>query len=104
MTFRIPLAILSAAVTMALVAPSASAGPIERACIRSDRPAASRELCSCIQQVADIVLTRSDQRLAARFFRDPDLAQRIRQSDSRNHESFWQRYRSFGEAAQSYCG
>ncbi|RMD94619.1 MAG: hypothetical protein D6811_02425 [Alphaproteobacteria bacterium] len=83
---------------------AATAGPIETACLRSGRPAASPALCGCIQQVADIVLTRSDQRLAAKFFTDPDLAQSIRQSDSRAHERFWQKYRSFGETAEAYCG
>ena len=42
--------------------PMASAGPIESACMRSGREAASRALCGCIQQVADMTLKGGDQR------------------------------------------
>lgn len=82
----------------------AMAGPIETACLRSDRSGGDRAMCGCIQQVADMTLTGSDQRLAARFFSDPDRAQEIRQSDRRSHEAFWERYRNFGETAEVYCG
>jgi len=80
------------------------AGPIETACLRSERSGGNRAICGCIQQVADMTLTGSDQRLAARFFSDPDRAQEIRQSDRRSHEAFWERYRNFGETAEVYCG
>ncbi len=80
-----------------------AAGKIERACLNSDRPAASRALCGCIQDVADLTLTNSDQKMAARFFRDPHKAQEIRQSDKRAHEKFWQRYRNFGATAEAFC-
>ncbi|RVT85580.1 hypothetical protein DXV76_07445 [Rhodobacteraceae bacterium CCMM004] len=82
----------------------AQAGVIERACLKSDRKAANRALCGCIQQVADVTLDRRDQRLAAKFFRDPHQAQVIRQSDRRNHEIFWKKYRTFGRTAETYCG
>ncbi|MGG7643814.1 hypothetical protein ACQ5SP_03265 [Rhodovulum sp. YNF3179] len=94
---------LLAATMVALVAPVAQAGPIENACNRSDRAKGDRALCGCIQDVADLTLDRSDQRMAAQFFKDPHRAQEIRQSDNRRHEGFWQRYRAFGEAAEEFC-
>lgn len=87
----------------ALFAGCAGAGPIERACQQSDRGAGNRQLCGCIQQVADITLDRRDQKMAAKFFSDPNRAQEIRQSDSRSDEVFWRKYRAFGSAAESYC-
>ena len=82
---------------------TANASPIERACLKADRDAASRSLCNCIQQVADQTLSDGDQKLAATFFKDPHRAQEIRQSDSRVHERFWDRYKGFNETARSYC-
>nr|WP_245913012.1 hypothetical protein [Litoreibacter ponti] len=82
---------------------AAVAGPIERACLKADRKAASRPLCNCVQQVADLTLDGSDQRLAATFFKDPHRAQEIRQSDRISHEAFWKRYKQFGANAESYC-
>ncbi|MCT8161509.1 hypothetical protein [Pseudoruegeria sp. SHC-113] len=92
-----------AAIVLALSTPTLHAGTIERACLKSDRKSASRALCGCIQDVADLTLTRQDQKLAASFFKDPHRAQEIRQSDSRSHENFWQRYKSFGATAETYC-
>jgi len=84
-------------------APAFAAGTIEKACVRSDRQAASRALCGCIQDVADLTLSGTDQRLAATFFKDPHKSQQIRQSDRRSNELFWQRYKSFGSTAEAYC-
>ena len=81
----------------------AEAGTIERACMSSGRPAASAQLCTCIQQAADLTLSNSDQRRAAKFFRDPHEAQEVRQSDRARDEAFWLRYRSFGETAEAFC-
>ena len=53
---------------------------------------------------ADLTLSMSDQKLAASFFDDPHRAQEIRQSDSRRHERFWERYESFGQTAENFCG
>lgn len=94
---------LLAFAALGLTSPTAGAGPLERGCLGSDRMAASRELCACIQQVADSALSRRDQRMAARFFRRPHLAQEIRQSDRPQHELFWKRYRAFGERAERVC-
>lgn len=79
------------------------ADSIERACNKSDRKAASRSLCGCIQDAADLVLSTKDQSLAAKFFGDPHKAQEIRQSDNRSHESFWKRYKEFGATAEAFC-
>lgn len=92
-----------AAVAALMTATTAHGGLIERACIKSDRKAASRNLCGCIQQVADLTLSSSDQRLAATFFKDPHKAQVVRQSDRATHEAFWKRYKAFGQTAQAYC-
>jgi hypothetical protein len=81
----------------------AVAGPIERACMNSDRKAANRQVCNCIQQAADMTLRSTDQRRAAKFFSDPDEAQKVRLSDRPSDDAFWDRYKSFGEAAESFC-
>lgn len=81
----------------------AEAGVVERACLTSARKAASRELCGCIQQVADLTLSRSDQRLAAKFFKDPQKAQDMRQSKNGSHNDFWGKYKNFGATAAAYC-
>ena len=98
-------AVLSAAVlSLAVLAPAAAlAGPIETACNRSDRQAATRAMCRCIDDVAGRMLTRSEQRRAARFFQDPQLAQDARASRTRADNEFWDRYRAFGDRAEAVC-
>jgi hypothetical protein len=89
---------------LASVAGPVSAGDvIRKACLQSGRPAATSAMCSCIQSVADQFFEARDQRLAASFFKDPHKAQEIRQSDRRNHEIFWTRYKEFGAAAATVC-
>ena len=95
--------LITLTLTGILLAGTVHAGAIERACNSSDRAAGKSHLCNCIQQVADVTLDRRDQRLAAKFFRDPHKAQEIRQSDRANHEVFWKKYRAFGSAAENYC-
>jgi hypothetical protein len=92
------------AIFLSAIAASADAGPIETACLQSDRSGGNRALCGCIQQVADLTLTGTDQRLAAGFFANPDHAQEIRQSGRGSHEAFWDRYQNFGATAEAYCG
>lgn len=99
---RIFLFLGALAVTMALPL-AASAGPIETACNRSDRAAATRALCRCVDSVAQQMLTRSEQRRAARFFQDPQLAQDTRASRTPMDNEFWTRYRAFGERAEAAC-
>lgn len=100
---QVILSAILAGLLAPMLASALSAGPISRACLTSGRKAANHGLCNCIQYVADAALTRSDQRLAAKFFRDPHMAQEIRQSDRANHEAFWQRYKVFGAKAEAAC-
>jgi hypothetical protein len=96
--------VVFAAVAVSFCVPvMAMAGPIEKACLQSDRGGASRSMCNCIQQAADMTLRNGDQKRAARFFTNPDEAQRVRISDRSSDEAFWQRYKSFGETAETFC-
>lgn len=93
---------LFAAAILALGASPVLAGPIDNACLGSGRNA-NRALCGCIQQVADMTLSRGDQRKAAAFFKDPHKAQEVRQSSRSSDEAFWQRYKNFADTAEGYC-
>lgn len=95
--------IIIAAAAVMMTAPLAMAGPIDSACVRSDRGARQPALCGCIQQVANQTLSRSDQRLAASFFRDPHKAQVVRMSKRDSDNAFWARYKRFTGAAEAYC-
>lgn len=86
-----------------LLATPVFAGTIEKACNKSPR-GATRAACSCIQQVADVQLSGNDQKQAAKFFQDPQLAQDTRQSDNAAKERFWLRYKAFGLSAAEQCG
>lgn len=97
------LAAALAALTLPAMAPMAVAGPIQNACLASDRRAATNTLCSCIQQAADMTLRRADQRKAAKFFTDPDKAQQVRMSKSDSDNEFWARYKNFGQTAEAFC-
>ncbi|MCV2869644.1 hypothetical protein OEW28_13500 [Defluviimonas sp. WL0002] len=81
----------------------AQAGPVETACLKSGSASASPAICTCIQYVADMTLSGSDQKMAAKFIKDPDRAQEIRTSDNAKHEAFWLRYKNFGETAETFC-
>lgn len=78
------------------------AGAIDKACLKADQ-AGNRALCGCIQQVADMTLSGNDQRRAAAFFKEPDKAQQVRQSDHASDESFWLRYKDFAQTAEALC-
>jgi hypothetical protein len=80
-----------------------AASTIERACIKSDRKAASPPLCGCIQDVADMMLSTQEQKIAAKFFDEPHAAQEMRQSSRRSDEKFWLTYKEFGETARTFC-
>lgn len=86
-----------------LTAAPAQASAIQRACISSERSSASPELCRCIQSVANRTLSRSDRRLTAKFFRDPDRAQEIRVSDRPSDDAFWERYERFSQRVANSC-
>lgn len=81
----------------------AEAGTIERACITSGRSAATPALCGCIQDAANLTLSKSDQKKAAKFFSDPHEAQEVRQSKRASDDAFWDRYQSFGQTAATFC-
>ncbi len=95
--------LLATAMIIATTSQTLAVGVMERACLGSNRQAADRILCDCIQQAANLTLSGSDQRTASGFFKDPEKAQDIRQSDRRSHEEFWQRYRRFGAVAEQFC-
>lgn len=78
-------------------------GPISKACLQADRKAANLRLCGCVQAVANGSLSKSDQKLAASFFRDPHKAQVIRQSDNTGNEAFWKRYKAFAAKSGQVC-
>jgi hypothetical protein len=94
---------LAAVFAVTLPAGLALAGPIERACMASDRAAGNRSLCGCIQQAADMTLSGSDQRRAAKFFKNPEAAHATWISQSASDDAFWERYKAFGSTAEAYC-
>jgi hypothetical protein len=94
---------LAATAALILTPLMVEAGPISRACMASDGKGRSAQVCGCIQQVANRTLDRSDQRLAAKIFKKPQMAQDIRMSDSRQHEVFWKKYKAFGTTASATC-
>ncbi len=85
------------------IAGAVQAGPIEKACLSSGRDAADRKMCNCIQGVADQMLEGSDQRRAAKFFSNPELAAKTMLSDTARDDAFWKRWERFGETATIYC-
>lgn len=103
MTFRTTAAAAAFIAVSSMTAGTATAGPITRACMSSDRGGANRALCGCIQAVADMTLNGQDQRLAAKFFKKPDMAEKVRMSKSDYHNAFWARYRQFGATASAAC-
>ncbi len=78
-------------------------GPIKSACLSSGRRAANRQICGCIQAAADQTLSGADQRRGASFFGDPARAHAVRLSDTPRDDAFWDRWRSFGRAADQLC-
>ena len=91
------------AVILPAVSGAAVAGPIQKACMASDR-GGNRALCGCIQQAADMTLSGGDQKRAAKFFKNPDAAHATWISQSKSDDAFWDRYKSFGQTAEAYCG
>ncbi len=93
---------VAVAAFLSAISTGAVAGPIERACMASDR-GGNRSLCGCIQQAADMTLSGGDQKRAAKFFKDPEAAHSTWVSQSKSDDAFWDRYKSFGQTAQAYC-
>lgn len=78
-------------------------GPISDACIASGREKRSRQLCGCIQAVANRTLTRAQQNRAVLFYSDPDMAESTRMSDAPDDKRFWDAYKGYAEKAQDQC-
>ncbi|UUV06906.1 hypothetical protein [Ruegeria sp. YS9] len=97
------LIIAFCAASLTAVAPVADAAQIRQACMASDRSAATRDRCSCIQRVADQALTRSDQKTVAKWFKDPHQAQVLKMSKTARDDALWDRYQNFGQMAQAIC-
>ncbi|WP_171100246.1 hypothetical protein [Ruegeria sp. HKCCD7255] len=91
------------AVSLVSVAPVVNAAQIKQACLASDREAATRDRCSCIQRVADQALTRSDQKKVSKWFEDPHQAQQLKMSQTARDDALWDRYQNFGQMAQAIC-
>jgi hypothetical protein len=97
------LLVMGAVVTLAACGGGRVSGDIGNACMSGGRAAASPQLCSCVQQVANQSLSRADQARAARFFANPQMAQDTRQSPNPNDAAFWRRYRAFTDQAAQVC-
>jgi hypothetical protein len=97
------LPVLALALAGVLAPLPAAANPIERACLQSGRSAANTALCSCVGSAAERTLTNRQMRDGARFFRDPQRAQDVRQSSRRNDEELWRAWRNFGQTAEAMC-
>ncbi|MCR8827628.1 hypothetical protein [Pseudosulfitobacter koreensis] len=78
-------------------------GPIANACQASGRKQADKARCGCVQAVADMSLSSSDQRRAVGFFSDPHSAQEMRTSSSSSDEAYWLRWKAFGDQAGQLC-
>ncbi len=101
---HITIAAIAVFFTLSITADVAEAGRISRACMKAGRSAATPSLCRCVQRQANRTLTFADRRIAAKFFRKPQKAQDVRQSDSARLKAFWKRYKAFGQAAKENCG
>lgn len=84
-------------------APVMARGAIETACLRSDRPAAGRALCGCLQRVADATLSAGEQTRGAAFFADPHKSQEAKASDRAADEAFWAKWEAFADTAVKNC-
>lgn len=80
-----------------------ASGPIQQACQSDGRKAASRARCGCVQAVANQSLSASDQRRGAKYFKNPQALQDVRQSDNASNERFWKAWKQFGQNAAALC-
>lgn len=78
-------------------------GPIQQACQKGGRKAASRARCGCIQAVADRSLSASDQRRGASYFNNPHRLQEVRQSGNQSDARFWRIWKAYGQQATELC-
>ena len=82
----------------------AQAGSVERACLRSGRPAANPSLCACIDASARSTLSISEQQRAARLILSPELSERTLRSKRSGDRAFYKNYSNFAKTAESRCG
>lgn len=101
----LPATLLAASLlTTPMTATRLEAGTIENACRSSSRGASQAALCHCIQKVASVSLSRSEQRTVSKWFADPHKAQEVRQSAKRSDAQLWEKYKLFGNEAERVCG
>ena len=104
---QIGYALVLGALSLPALSSAATAGnAIAGACMSSPRGAAAPTLCSCIQTVADSVLSPAEQQRGAQIFLEPHMSQEIRASARRANTSdavFWEKWRVFGETAAKHC-
>jgi hypothetical protein len=78
-------------------------GPIYNACLKDGRKSSSTTRCGCVQAVADLELSQSEQRRGAGFFTDPHGLQEVRQSDKARNERFWKAWKAYGQRSADLC-
>lgn len=78
-------------------------GPLNKACMQSDRKQANPGRCGCIQAVADRELSSAQQRRGVQVFKDPHALQEARQSDNRSDNAFWSVWKAYGNTAATLC-
>ena len=81
------LFVAAVAASSAVFSGAASARPIERACMASDR-GGNRSLCGCIQQAADMPRGGGDRRGPGKFSKTPVPAQKPWMSQSKPAVAF----------------
>ena len=104
---NIGYALMLGALSLPALSTAANAGSaIAGACMASSRGASQPTLCSCIQTVADSVLSPAEQQRGAQIFLEPHKSQEIRASARRANASdvaFWEKWRVFGDSAAKHC-
>ena len=96
--------LMIAAAAVVLTTLLAVAGPwIPPACV-SERAAGNGQLCGCIQQVADMTLSRVRIRAPrGEILRRCRAGARGAHVKSDTDNAFWARYKNFATTAEAYC-
>ncbi len=82
--------------------PALAGNSIEAACRVNGGPTDRGAFCSCMQTVANMSLTQTDQRLAAFILRDPGRAGRMMKTVGARQD-FWDRFDVFASATRTHC-
>lgn len=93
----------AATAALMLSGASADAGAVERACLKSSRPAANPALCACIDATARSTLSFIEQNRAGLLIRRPDKADEMGRSKRPADRKFWKQYKAFAKTAGSRC-